>query len=231
MVPRAGTTGREERREERRRAGRKVARAGGGRYARLARGSAEIAGGASSGCPATATSAQAPDLGAAAGGLRGDACAPAHFRPLAPPTRASGAAVPARVELPGLGRGHGGVGHGGLGHGLGASRQRSSASLRIVAFGAGVGAITPGSRSLEGLPGWSALPRRHLRLCTYHGGARVAAGLQLCYVPGRPGLPPPAALPRVVSAYRSVAGTLGPLVHAVARAAPQTMLGTGWELC
>lgn len=172
MVPRARITGREERREERRRAGRKVARAGGGRYARLAGGSAELAGGASSGCPATATSARAPDLGAAAGGLRGDACAPAHFRPLAPPTRASGAGVPARLELPGWV-----AGHGGLGRGLGASRQRSSAPLRIVAFGAGVGAITPDSRSLEGLPGWSALPRRHPGLRTYHSGTRVAAGL------------------------------------------------------
>lgn len=81
VVPRAGIPRRKERRQEGKRAGREVARAGGGSYTRLTRCSTEPAGATRTGCPATQRSGWKRDLREVpAGGFRGKTSAPGHFR-------------------------------------------------------------------------------------------------------------------------------------------------------
>lgn len=110
-MPRAATLRREERRQGGRRAGREVARTGGGSYAMLPAGRTEPAGDAGAGCPATPTSARGRGLWAVpAGGVRGKCSSQRHFRLLTPPTRASHAVAPARWQLPVQGGRHGGLG-------------------------------------------------------------------------------------------------------------------------
>ena len=207
VVPRAGIPRRKERRQEGKRAGREVARAGGGSYARLTRCSTKPAGATRTGCPATQRSGWKRDLREVpAARFRGKTGAPGHFRLLTPPTQAFLIDAPARE----------GGGHGGPRGGL-----RKTAAVPGPTFECGFAGpvLAPFSQAsfLGGRPRLllpALTPRLYSGLSTYDR-TRVAPGLlALLRARARPGLPwclpappplppqgPPAAVLRSWSAF------------------------------